>query len=621
MIIDLYEICKKSLLRTEADTFIFSIALQNWKLLAVNMATSILNAFLEGGTLGIIFLAVTLLTSPTAVDWTQYEVIHNIPGLGIWLNTLDTELVFLGFLLAAVVAQILTSFSKYFNTLSIGYFSAILRVQVTHEIHKRVMGFSFSHASQYKVGDLIDYIVAANYTVKTQISQLNNLVVSNFLLLTYLVVMVIVSPWLLIAAIVMASLLYFIQKQLLPRIRRTATSTQVYEVEFVKRVTESIQGLRFLHTYAQQQSANQKAKQGLEKLLPSLRRQSRLLGMLEPITQVLPILMLALLTGAAFFIFQNRSSGILPSLATFVVALQRFNVRLQGILAARNLLADNSGRMQRLRAVLTPKDKEFARSGGRIFSGLRTDIEFRSVTLRYQLDQPEVLKKIQLIIPKGQVTAFVGESGAGKSSLADLLISLYEPTSGSIQVNGCDLREFDLTSWREHLGVVSQDTFIFNESILENIRLGCMSANNDEVFDAARAAQADGFIKALPEGYDTVVGERGYRLSGGQRQRLALARAILRNPDFLILDEATSALDTQSERLVQQALETFGQDRTVLVIAHRLSTISKADQIIVLNQGEVVERGSHAQLIKLKGTYERYWKLQSQDKTLLETPS
>jgi ATP-binding cassette subfamily B protein/subfamily B ATP-binding cassette protein MsbA len=208
----------------------------------------------------------------------------------------------------------------------------------------------------------------------------------------------------------------------------------------------------------------------------------------------------------------------------------------------------------------------------------------------------------------------VGESGAGKSSIADLLIGLYEPTSGQVLVDGLALQSYSLESWRKGLGVVGQDTFIFNQSILENIRYGLPQATADEVRDAAHLAQADGFISSLPQGYDTVVGERGYRLSGGQRQRIALARAILMQPEILILDEATSALDSQSERLVQEALNQFERDRTVLVIAHRLSTIVRADQIIVLEKGQVVEQGNHQELLELDGKYAHYWALQSGEK-------
>lgn len=601
---------------SEADKLILTAALENWKLLILNAVTSLFSACLEGGTLGIIFIAVTLLTRTEEINWNNYLLVRHVTGLGDRLNGLGEERIFLGLLLVAVVAQLLVAFSNYFNSLSVGYFSANLRGQITDRVHRQVMRFSFAHASSYKVGDLVNYIVAASDAVNQQIVQLSKLLINNCLLLAYVAVMMTISVWLLFAAVMMAGLLYFLQKHLLPRIRITATANETCKVEFSKQVIENVQGLRFLHTYAQQQTASKKVEQKLQRWLPELKQRAKLMGMLGPISQALPTVTLALLAGTAFILFQDRATGVLPSLATFVIALQRFGVRLQGVMNARNILADNSGRIQRLKVILQPQGKEFSRQQGLPFPGLKTDIELSQLGLRYQPDQPEAIKSLDLVIPKGKTTALVGTSGGGKSTLSDLLIGLYEPTAGAIRVNGRDLREFDPLTWRQHLGVVSQDTFTFNASILENIRTGRSTASDDEVIVAAKAAQADDFIQALPEGYGTVVGERGYRLSGGQRQRLALARAILRNPEILILDEATSALDTQSERLVQQALQEFGRDRTVLVIAHRLSTIVEADQIVVLKDGTIFERGTHSELLQRSGAYADYWQLQAHHETI-----
>jgi ATP-binding cassette subfamily B protein/subfamily B ATP-binding cassette protein MsbA len=208
--------------------------------------------------------------------------------------------------------------------------------------------------------------------------------------------------------------------------------------------------------------------------------------------------------------------------------------------------------------------------------------------------------------------ALVGPSGAGKSSIADLLTGLYAPSSGSIWIDDQPLQQVKLDSWQQRLGVVSQDTFLFNATIAENIAFGTSGASQARIEAACQAAQAAGFIESLPQGYDTLVGERGYRLSGGQRQRLSLARAILRDPELLILDEATSALDSQSERLVQEAIERFERNHTVLVIAHRLSTIVRADQILVLEGGRVVQRGRHSSLLAEAGLYQQLWQQQSQ---------
>ncbi|NEO96144.1 MAG: ATP-binding cassette domain-containing protein, partial [Moorea sp. SIO3G5] len=330
----------------------------------------------------------------------------------------------------------------------------------------------------------------------------------------------------------------------------------------------------------------------------------------EPILETLPMVALGILAVSAV-LFEGGTATILPLLLTFLLALQRLSARLKGTSTTITFLVDNSARMVRLETILDQRDKVFEHSGTEQFTRLREDIEFKSVSLSYSNDDNLALNNLTFTLPRHQVTALVGESGAGKSSIIDLFIGLYQPTAGHILVNGRPLADYCLEDWRRQIGVVSQDTFIFNDSILENLRYGRPSASLDEVVEAAKAAQAHRFILALPDGYETVVGERGYKLSGGQRQRLALARALIKQPEILILDEATSALDSESEKLIQQALEQFQKERTVIVIAHRLSTIAEADQILVLERGEVVEHGTHKSLLHQGERYARYWKLQS----------
>jgi ATP-binding cassette, subfamily B, bacterial MsbA len=239
----------------------------------------------------------------------------------------------------------------------------------------------------------------------------------------------------------------------------------------------------------------------------------------------------------------------------------------------------------------------------------REAVRFEGVGFEYAPGVP-VLRGIDLEIRPGEVVALVGPSGAGKSTLADLLPRFYDPMEGRITLDGRDLRALRLGDLRALLGIVTQETILFHDTVRANIAYGRTDAPQAEVEAAARAANAHGFIAELPEGYDTVLGEKGARLSGGQRQRIAIARALLRNPPILILDEATSALDTESERLVQEAIEELMADRTVLVIAHRLSTVRRADRIVVLERGEVVERGTHDELLARGGTYRRLYEIQ-----------
>ena len=600
-----------------ASRLIWQTAKQQWKLLGLHGFLSITEAISEGATLGIVFLTVQLLSSATrgALPWTQQPLLARWPGLGHQLSLWSGNQLLLLMLALAVLIQASQSLLHYLNALAIGQFAARCKALITARIHSQILALSYACASHYKVGDLMSHSSQGPDAVEKEISLWGQVVLNSLMALSYLVILVLLSPWLLLAAVAMGAAIVWLQQGLLPRIRRHAYRLSTIEVSISARINEDIQALRLLHSFGQVEAADRDLRRRMAELECALRRQLRVMELTEPITMFLPVAILALITALSLLVFDARSTGILPSLVTFLLALQRLNQRFSAVATNFNGLHRNSAHLARLNEILDTDDKQLRRLGGRPFGGIHSAIIFDNVSLDYGTSGLPALRQINLTIPRGKTVALVGASGSGKSSLADLLVGLYAPSQGRILIDGVDLAAIDLISWQQDLGVVSQDTFLLNASLRDNIAFGSPQASDRQIEAAAEQAQAAGFIRDLPEGFATLVGERGYRLSGGQRQRISLARALLRQGDLLILDEATSALDSHSEQLVQQALKR-GADQCTLVIAHRLSTIREADQIVVLDHGQIVEMGSHDELLKLQRYYAALWRQQT-DQSLL----
>ena len=311
----------------------------------------------------------------------------------------------------------------------------------------------------------------------------------------------------------------------------------------------------------------------------------------------------------AFTIFVVNGTLQVASLLTFFFVLFRVVPIVQDINGTRAHLSTLEGAADNIKELIRTDNKIYLQNGYVKFTGLQYSIDIVSADFGYDADTL-VLNNITLSIEKGKTTALVGGTGAGKSTLIDLIPRFYDPTEGNVLIDGINIRQFDISSLRQKIAVVSQDTFIFNTTVGNNISYGTEGATEAEIRKVAQLANALEFIDEMPEGLNTQLGDRGVRLSGGQRQRIAIARALLRDPEILILDEATSALDYVTEHLIQESIEKLSVGRTVIAIAHRLSTIAQADKVVVLEQGSIVEQGNYQELLQLQGKLWEYHKTQ-----------
>ncbi len=372
---------------------------------------------------------------------------------------------------------------------------------------------------------------------------------------------------------------------------------------------ENVQGNRVVKAFGQEGYEQRRFMEQNERLFGIFMRASLIRAL--PITEVLAGIAIAgiIWYGGASVINGTRTQG---GLIGFIITIFLLYEPFKKLVRTNYSIQQGLAGAERVFELMDTAPQVRDRPGATELRGVREAIEFRDVGFAYDPGEP-VLRHIALRVPVGQVVALVGMSGGGKSTLADLIPRFYDVTSGQITIDGVDIRDLTIRSLRAHIAVVTQFTFLFNDSIRNNIAYGDASRSMDEVIAAARAANAHEFIEELPRGYETHIGDLGVRLSGGQRQRLAIARALLKNAPILILDEATSALDTESEGLVQEALERLMANRTTLVVAHRLSTVRRADRIVVVVRGEIVEIGTHEELLAQGSEYRKLYELQFRD--------
>jgi ABC-type multidrug transport system fused ATPase/permease subunit len=471
---------------------------------------------------------------------------------------------------------------------------------------ERFLKLEVSFHNQSNVGKLLSYVneqAQRSELLSTSLMEIIREMLMVFILLSILIAL---SPILTLITVISLLFVSLLLKSVLNSVHKYGRKAANSIDELSSFITELLSGIRVIKSFNSESMELERTDKFLEIRYLAELGAFKYTSAIVPLTEIAGITILLLLLAVGSTLLFSIGGGSLPLLLAYIYTLLRLIPRMNHLNNLRSQLALLSGSLEAIYNFLSSTNDLHLPNGQKIYRDSMSGISFQNVNFTFPSNTEPTLKNVSFNVEKGSTTALVGSSGSGKSTLVDLVMRFYDIDSGSIKIDEYDLRDFQIKSWRKSIAMVSQDTFLFHTSIRENIAYGRPDATDLEIIEAAKKAYAYEFIQELPQGFETVVGDRGSRLSGGQRQRIAIARAILRDPDLLILDEATSALDSNSERIVQKAIEEVSQDRTVIVIAHRLSTIEKADNIVVMDNGSIVEQGTHQELLALQG---KYWSL------------
>lgn len=572
---------------------------------AAMFACNLVAALLEGVSFASFFFALSFADSQN-VDFPTF-----FPEKLNWIQHLPSFQGFLFFLAAAVLVQVLKSAFTFVAQCISTKLSNELRLLAQMRIYEQIFRFSFQFANSYRTGDLADYATSPQTLFNSLIECINRVLIGGLGALTLLCILFKLSASLTLVFLVSATLLYLFQKKLLAQIATYSDQASNAQAEVSKIAIQTFSAIRTVFTFGLQDLIFSKVSNKLKEHAQHCNQVYLRGSLLTNLNELLGVLLIGIcLIGGHLFLNADNTNTV-PLLLTFIGIAYRLTTRLQIVFQHALVVTQQWGSHLRLNKILSDRGKEFAPKEGICFSGLKQEIAFQNISFSYLKNRSQpILRQISFTIPKGHTIAFVGSSGAGKSTITDLLVRLYDPQEGAIYIDGIDLRTYDPYSWRQHLGVVNQEPFIFSDSILDNIRFRDDLHSAETAIQAAKIAGAHHFISRLPDGYLTEVGERGYRLSTGEKQRIALARALIHNPEILILDEATSNLDSHSEKKIQLALSKFSHSKTIIVVAHRLSTIKDADQIYVVDDGCILEKGTHNELLAKQGKYASLWNVQ-----------
>ena len=578
-----------------------------WGIALFAVAFSFLGAIFEGAALAVINSFLQVFTSPEKAPSNL-----GIGWIDVWIYSAQSSqsdrLSRLGFLV--ILLAWLRSTFAYLGPVYAKLTDASFADRLRKSIFEQLISLNLGYYSQTRSGDLINCLNNEIATIQRGFGAASAFAIRGSTLLVYIVAMFLISWQLSIASLLLFGMLSVMISSFVVRVREASFPVSQAGADFTSTGIELISAMRTIQTSSTQDFERARFYRISERVKAVLFRLNKAVDLIRPLAEAISTTILICVIVSAFNIFVVSGQLQTASLLTFMFVLFRMMPLIEQVNGLRVELGSYGGSIDKIKQVLKVEDKLYLKNGDLEFKQLQNAIEFINVDFSYTSEQL-ILENINLSIKCGETTALVGTSGAGKTTLVDLVPRLYDCTQGTILVDGINIKSLDIASLRRKMAIVSQDTFIFNTSVRENIAYGLGVVDEEHLRLVSRQANALDFILEMPDGFDTKLGDRGVRLSGGQRQRIAIARALLRKPEILILDEATSALDSVTERLIQEALEELSKGCTVIVIAHRLSTIVRADKVVVLEKGKIVEQGTYQGLIERKGALWNYHQMQN----------